>query len=78
MNQVEILAVLREKGPMTAIQIAEALRGSPLSDITVRHRALSSVHAKLYKLKRLGFIESETALRASVRDGRIMYKAVVE
>ena len=75
MNQVEILAVLREKGPMTAIQIAEAL-GGPLSDITMRHRALSSVHAKLYKLKRLGFIESETALRASVRDGCIMYRAV--
>lgn len=77
MNQVEILAVLREKGPMTAIQIAEAL-GAPLSDITMRHRALSCVHAKLYKLKSLGFIESENVTRASVRDGRIMYKAVVE
>lgn len=33
MNQVEILAVLREKGPMTAIQIAEAL-GIHHDDVT--------------------------------------------
>lgn len=77
MNQVEILATLREKGPMTAIQIVETL-GVPHDDITKRHNALSNVHAKIAKLMGSGFVESERVARASVRDGFVVYKAVVE
>ena len=75
MNQVEILAVLREKGPMTAIQIAEAL-GIHHDDVTERHRALSSVHVKISRLKRSGLVEGEKVFRESVRDGCVAYRVV--
>ena len=74
-TQEDIIQVLRQHGPMTAIEIAEAI-GYRHDDIIWRHRALSCIHEKLCKLRRQGVIVSEKMARGSMYDGFVKHRVV--
>lgn len=74
-TQEDIVQVLRQHGPMTAIEIAEVI-GYRHDDIIWRHRALSCIHEKLCKLRRSGIIVSEEIERRSIHDGFVKHRVV--